>query len=143
MPIPASLNSQRKISGMDSRTPWDVEVFYDGDCPLCMREIRLLRRLDRRQRIRFTNLAFSGFDPKSVGKSREQLMDEIHGRLADGTWMTGVEVFRQLYAAVGFRSLVRCTRLPFISHGLEFGYRVFAKNRLWLTGRCSARSCQI
>ena len=37
-----------------SGVPVDVEVFYDGDCPLCTREIRLLRRLDRRGRIRFT-----------------------------------------------------------------------------------------
>ena len=27
------------------------EVFYDGECPLCVREIRMLRRLDRRGRI--------------------------------------------------------------------------------------------
>ena len=38
------------------------EVFYDGECPLCMREIRMLRRMDRRGRIRFTDIAAPGLD---------------------------------------------------------------------------------
>ena len=33
-------------------------------------------------------------------------MAQIHGRLPDGTWLQGVEVFRRLYAAIGFGSLV-------------------------------------
>ena len=69
-------------------------------------------------------------------------MDEIQGRLPDGNWITGVEVFRRLYTAVGFGPLVALTRLPGISHGLDAGYRVFARNRLRFTGRCEA-SCRI
>ncbi|MCA9152358.1 MAG: DUF393 domain-containing protein, partial [Planctomycetales bacterium] len=34
-----------------------VEVFYDGDCPLCKREIGFLQRRDRQGRIRFTDIA--------------------------------------------------------------------------------------
>ena len=30
-----------------------VKVWYDGACPLCLREIALMRRLDRRGRISF------------------------------------------------------------------------------------------
>ena len=55
----------------------------------------------------------------------------------DGTWVTGVEVFRRLYAAVGFGPVVRLTRLPLIKQMLNVGYTVFAKNRLKLTGRCT------
>ena len=73
----------------------------------------------------------------------QDFMDEIHGRLPDGQWITGVEVFRRLYAAVGLGPLVSLTRLPGISHGLEAGYQVFAKNRLRLTGRCDPSSCNV
>lgn len=117
------------------------EVFYDGDCPLCMREIRMLKRLDRARRIRFTNIAEPSFDPAFVGQTWSALMERIHGRLPDGTMVEGVEVFRRLYAAVGFERLVRLTRLPGISALLELAYRLFARNRLRLTGRCDA-SCQ-
>lgn len=124
-------------------TDFDIEVFYDGGCPLCRREIGLLRRWDRRHRIRFTDIDADGFDPAAVGKTMDELMAEIHGRLPDGSMITGVEVFRRLYSAVGFRWLVAPTRLPGISQLLEIGYRVFAKNRLRVTGRCAGGICQI
>ena len=120
-----------------------VEVFFDGDCPLCMREIRMLRRLDRRQQIQFTDIADAAFDAARYGKTHEEFMASIKGRGADGTWLEGVEVFRRLYAAVGLSPLVAITRVPGISHGLEAGYRWFSKNRLRLTGRCDDDACRV
>lgn len=120
-----------------------VEVFYDGDCPLCMREIRMLMRKDRAGRIAFTDIAAPGFDAAALGTSYDALMARIHGRLPDGTWITGVEVFRQLYAAIGFRRLVAVSRLPGLSHLLQLGYWLFAKNRLRLTGRCADGACEL
>ncbi len=121
----------------------DVEVFFDGDCPLCLREIRLLRRLDRRGRIGFVDIAAAGFDPAAVGVTWAALMDRIHARLPDGTIIDGVEVFRRLYAAVGFGALVAVTRLPGLSHALDAAYEVFAKHRLKWTGRCVDDACAV
>lgn len=120
-----------------------VEVFYDGDCPLCVREIRMLMRKDRAARIEFTNIAAPTFDATAYGTTQADLMARIQGRLPDGTWIEGVEVFRRLYGAVGFRRLVALTRLPGISHLLTLAYRVFAKNRLRLTGRCVDDTCAV
>lgn len=117
------------------------EVFYDGECPLCMREIRMLKKLDRKGRILFTDIAAPGFDPSSLGVDQDQLMARIHGRLPDGALIEGVEVFRQLYSAVGLSPLVAATRLPGVSHLLDRGYRWFAENRLHLTGRCESDRC--
>ena len=103
----------------------------------------MLRWMDRRQRIRFTDISTDEFSPEQFEKSMQDFMDEIHGRLPDGQWITGVEVFRRLYAAVGLGPLVSLTRLPGISHGLEAGYQIFAKNRLRLTGRCDTSSCDV
>jgi predicted DCC family thiol-disulfide oxidoreductase YuxK len=117
---------------------YDVEVFHDGACPLCAREIAALRRLDRRGRIRFTDIAAPGFDAAAVGVPWSALMDRIHGRLPDGALIEGVEVFRRLYAAVGFGPLVALTRLPGIAWLLDRAYGAFARRRLRLTGRCDA-----
>ena len=68
-------------------------------------------------------------------------MAQIHGRLPDGSWIRGVEVFRRLYAAVGFGPLVSLTRLPVISQLLDWGYSIFARNRFRLTGRCTKQTC--
>ena len=123
---------------------WVVEAFFDGDCPLCVREVGLLRRLDgARARIRWTDIASPEFDPAAYGKSLDELMDSMHGRLPDGTWIQGVEVFRRLYAAVGFGVLVAPTRLPGISWLADRAYEAFARNRLRLTGRCRDGVCSV
>jgi predicted DCC family thiol-disulfide oxidoreductase YuxK len=124
------------------------EVFYDGDCPLCLREIRLLRRLDRRGQVRFTDIAAPGFEPDAVGRTHDDLMARIHGReIGDdgvpGRWVEGVEVFRRLYAAVGFGPIVALTRLPGVRHVLDASYGWFARNRLHITGRCTTESCAV
>jgi predicted DCC family thiol-disulfide oxidoreductase YuxK len=124
-----------------SAPDFEVEVFYDGACPLCLREIEMLKRKDRRARIRFTDIAVASFDADALGIPWATLMDRIHGRLPDGTIIEGVEVFRRLYAAVGFGSLVAATRLPGVKQLLNASYQVFAKNRLRLTGRCNDESC--
>ncbi len=113
-----------------------VEVFYDGACPLCMREIRMLMRKDRDAKIEFTDIAAPTFDAAAVGTTMSELMAKIKGRRPDGSWIEGVEVFRQLYTAIGWGRVVAVTRLPGISQLLALGYRWFAKNRLRLTGRC-------
>lgn len=120
-----------------------IEVFYDGACPLCMREVDFLRALNRKGRIRFTDISGPLFTPSDYGKTLESFMVSIQGRLSSGQWIEGVEVFRQLYAAVGFGPLVALSRLPGISWVLDRAYAVFARNRLRLTGRCSEGACEV
>jgi predicted DCC family thiol-disulfide oxidoreductase YuxK len=122
---------------------WQVEVFFDGECPLCRREIEMLRRRDRSAQIRFTDIAAPGFDAAELGLEPQALMNRIHGRLPDGQIIEGVEVFRRLYAAVGFGGIVRLSRAPGVSQLFDAAYTLFAKNRLRLTGRCADGACAI
>lgn len=126
----------------DSLKTEQIEVFFDGGCPLCLREINFLKRRDVHSRIKFTDIDSPSTQLAAYGKSYEELMARIYGRLPDGTWITGVEVFRRLYCAVGFGPIVMLTRLPVISQLLDFGYYLFAKNRLRLTGRCTSQTCE-
>lgn len=122
---------------------YSVEVFYDGECPLCLREINMLRRLDRKQRIRFSDITAADFDAEALGTTYAALMQRIQARLPSGEWISGVEVFRQLYAAVGFGPVVALTRLPGLRQGLDYAYGRFAENRLKWTGRCTPDGCAI
>jgi predicted DCC family thiol-disulfide oxidoreductase YuxK len=119
------------------------EVFYDGDCPLCTREIRMLMRKTPAGRVRFTNIAAPNFDAASLDLTYDDLMAKIHGRMPDGQIVVGPEVFRQLYAAIGWKRLVAMSRWPGISDLVSLGYRLFAANRLRLTGRCNQQGCQV
>jgi predicted DCC family thiol-disulfide oxidoreductase YuxK len=120
---------------------FEIEVFFDGKCPLCTREIALLRKLDRGRRIRFTDIAEPAFDPAGIGVSMQTLMARIHGRLPDGTLVEGVEVFRRVYDAVGLRFIATVTRWPGVALLAELAYSVFARNRLRLTRRCDEAGC--
>jgi len=121
----------------------EIEVFFDGGCPLCLQEVNFLKRRDRQGKITFTDIDAADFCPENCGKTYDELMARMHGRLPDGTWITGVEVFRRLYSAIGLGRLVTLTRLPIISQIMDLGYHIFAKNRLRLTGRCSAKTCSV
>ena len=123
--------------------PWNVEVFYDGECPLCTREIGMLRRWDKKKKIRFTDIMDPAFDANQFGLTHDDFMSQIRGRLPDGRMIVGMEVFRQLYSNVGYRWLVAPTRLPIIKQICDLGYWVFAKNRLRLTGRCKDGQCKV
>ncbi|MFO0936338.1 MAG: DUF393 domain-containing protein [Gemmataceae bacterium] len=121
----------------------EIEVFFDGGCPLCLREINFLKGRDRHEKIIFTDIDAADFRPEDCGKTYDELMSKMHGRLPDGAWITGVEVFRRLYSAIGLGPLVTLTRLPVISQIMDIGYRIFAKNRLRLTGRYIGPSCSV
>lgn len=132
------------IAREQASNAYEIEVFYDGECPLCRREISFLRQRDQgRGRIRFTDIADPAFRVVDDGITLDTLMAEIHGRLPDGEWVRGVEVFRRLYAAIGFGPVVLVTRLPGVSHFLGWAYQVFARNRLRWTGRCQGATCTL
>ena len=75
MNIPSAEQSGATQSGDDShpaaasgpQEEYDIEVFYDGECPFCRREIAMLKVLDRHHRIRATDIAASDFDRASLG----------------------------------------------------------------------------
>jgi predicted DCC family thiol-disulfide oxidoreductase YuxK len=125
----------------------DFRILYDGECPLCVREISMLRRLDRgRGRLDCEDIAAPGFDAARYGRTQHELMARIHGVLPDGTVIEGVEVFRRAYAAVGLGWLVAPTRWPLLRPLADAAYRWFARNRLRLTGRtevCDSDRCAV
>lgn len=106
--------------------PVKVEVWYDGGCPLCQREIALMRLLDRRGRIRFTDLT----DP-AIGcpVDRAVLLQRFHAREA-GVLLSGAAAFAAMWRAVPLLwPLGQLARFPLIGHLLEWGYVRFLRIR--------------
>lgn len=122
----------------------EIEAFFDDRCHLCHTEVNLLRRWDRRSKIKFIDISDPNFRPELYGKTLEEFMAEMHARLPDGRWIKGVEVFRRLYSLVGVGLPVAVSRWPVISQMLEIGYWGFAKVRLRLPRRrCEDGTCQV
>jgi predicted DCC family thiol-disulfide oxidoreductase YuxK len=126
-------------------TPYPLTVFFDGACPICDREIALMKRLDGRRRLAFCDFSRSDYDTASINISPTELGRVIHARWADGNVITGVEVFRAMWEAVGLGVLAKLSRLSLVEPLVLNAYAWFARNRLRLTGRshaCTGEACR-
>ena len=104
-----------------------MKVWYDGACPLCLREIALMRRLDRRGAISFVDVA-AGADP-SCPVDRAALLARFHAE-EDGMVLSGAAAFAAMLRAIPLlRPLGLAARWQPVLRGLEAAYLGFLKVR--------------
>ena len=80
-----------------STTMSELLVWFDGDCPLCQREIALMRRLDRRRAIQFTDV--SRTEAADCPIDRATLLARFHAR-EDGRVLSGAAAFAAMWRAI-------------------------------------------
>ena len=123
-------------------TRHQIEILIDGECPLCRREAALLQRLDRgRGRLKLTDISDMTLISFEYGVTHAEAMSTIHGVREDGKLVTGMEVFRGAYRAVGLGWVLAPTGWPLFRPFFDLLYRSFARHRLRLTGRCADERC--
>lgn len=104
-----------------------VKVWYDGACPLCLREIAVMRRLDRRGRITFVDVA-QGAD-FSCPIDRAALLARFHAE-EDGVIHSGAAAFAAMWRAIPLlRPLGLAARSPAVLRVLEAAYLRFLRVR--------------
>ncbi len=106
-----------------------IDIFYDGACAMCRRQIARMSKLDRAGRLRMHDITAPTFRASDWGRDPDELLREVHARLEDGTWVGGVEVFRSVLADAGFGPLVGLSRLPGVAPILDRVYRRVARTR--------------
>jgi predicted DCC family thiol-disulfide oxidoreductase YuxK len=116
---------------------WQIQLLYDGECPLCMREVNFLRKRDAgRGLVAFVDIADERYTPEAHGGiDYETAMGRIHAVLPDGTLVKNVEVFRRVYEILGMGWIYAATKLPVIGAIVDTLYGIWANWRLTLTGR--------
>lgn len=116
---------------------WRIQLLYDGECPLCMREVNFLKKRDAgRGLVAFVDIADEGYTPEAHGGINfETAMGRIHAVLPDGTVIKNVEVFRRVYEILGMGWIYAVTKLPIVGSIVDSVYGVWANWRLALTGR--------
>ena len=107
-----------------------VTVWYDSACPLCRREIALMRRLDRRGRIDFVDLDSAATcltDPATM-------LARLHAR-EDGEMRSGAAAFAAMWRQIPLlRPLGLAARHPWVLAVLERAYLGFLRLRPRLQG---------
>jgi predicted DCC family thiol-disulfide oxidoreductase YuxK len=104
-----------------------LKVWYDGACPLCLREIALMRRLDARGAIDFVDVS-QGADPACPVDQRA-LLARFHAE-ENGQIVSGAAAFAAMWRAIPLlRPLGLLARNRLVLRWLEAAYLRFLKVR--------------
>lgn len=104
----------------------NVTVWYDGSCPLCLREIALMRRLDRGGSIHFIDAAGA---EAVCPVDRSDLLARFHAA-ENGVMLSGASAFAAMWRAIPLlRPLGLAARNRWVLALLERSYLIFLRFR--------------
>jgi predicted DCC family thiol-disulfide oxidoreductase YuxK len=104
-----------------------LTVWYDGACPLCIREIALMRRLDKHRAIDFVDVAPAN---AACPIDRTLLLARFHAQETGGPVLSGAAAFAAMWRAIPLlRPLGLLARNRTVLALLECTYTAFLKVR--------------
>jgi predicted DCC family thiol-disulfide oxidoreductase YuxK len=109
-----------------------IEVFHDGDCPVCRLEIAFYRRVDRTARIAWTDIVQLADHELPRGRTRADLLGRFHvrelGAARDSDWHVGVDAFARIWRELpGFRLFHWIFAVPGIRQLSQIAYLGFIR----------------
>lgn len=130
---------------MYNKVKWPLTLYFDGECPICAREIKLLREHAVDDRLFFVDISSSEFDASELGFKLEHMQSLLHARFADGRWVTGLDATLWSWRAAGLGVWATPLTWSALRPLFEFGYRLFCRLRphlAWLPHPDGARRCR-
>ena len=124
---------------MTHASTWNV--YFDGLCPLCSREIDHYRKQRGAESLRFVDITAADFNAEAEGVDPIAVHKEMHVKTSDGRLVTGVDAFIEIWKVLpryGFAA--RLAQKSFIKPTLDFGYHIFAAVRPYLPRK--AQGCE-
>ena len=99
-----------------------VKVWFDSACPLCAREISIMRKLDWFNKVDFVDVLSTPDCPTQ----REHLLERFHAQRHGGPLLSGAAAFALLWRSLPLlRPLGEIARIPFVLRILEILYLKF------------------
>ncbi|QCB44635.1 DUF393 domain-containing protein [Hydrogenophaga sp. PAMC20947] len=115
---------------MPDTYPTTPTVYFDGECPVCSREIAMYRRQPGAETVQWVDVARC--EPSDMGPdlSRAAALARLHLRRVDGSLVSGAQAFTLLWRTLPrWAWLGRLMGTPLGLWLLEMGYRVFLRVR--------------
>jgi len=113
---------------VDETTP--LTVYYDGECPLCTKEIGWYQKQKGADSIEWCDVSQSGEDTVAPDLCTTDALRRFHVRKSDGSLVNGASAFSELWSYLPrFKLLGAFSKLPLITQLAEVLYRVFLKIR--------------
>ncbi|WP_038173462.1 thiol-disulfide oxidoreductase DCC family protein [Vibrio pacinii] len=123
-----------------------LTIFYDGLCPLCVKEMNSLHRHDKNHAIKLVDTQSSDMQHyPTIDKHRAGQI--LHGLKQDGELLLGLDVTYYAWKLVGKGWLYAPLRWSVVKPLADWAYLKFARNRYrWsklLTGKskCEGGQC--
>ena len=127
-------------SGASPAVAPTLTAFFDGDCPLCRREIDHYRSCVGAERIKWVDINQDRDALAAHDLSYHDAMARFHVRDSSGQWYTGAQAFTEIWARLArWPWLAPAFRLPGVTWIASPAYAAFARWRL--RHRCRAGSC--
>lgn len=99
-----------------------LKVWFDSGCPLCAREISIMRKLDWFNRVDFIDV----LSAEECPIQRDTLLARFHSQSLDGPLLSGAAAFALLWRSLPLlRPLGELARVPFVLRVLERLYLRF------------------
>ncbi len=125
----------------------ELIIFFDGGCPLCVKEMRHLKRLDKEGRIQFENVNEPDFSQRYPQVDVAKANQYLHGQVSSGDMIYGLDVTHEAWSLVGKGWMIAPLRWPVIRWFADKTYLFFARNRnrisKLLTGKERCAQCSI
>jgi predicted DCC family thiol-disulfide oxidoreductase YuxK len=110
----------------------NASLYYDGNCPLCSKEIAVLKHLTS-EHIDFIDIHQTN-DPQLP--SKDILLQRLHLRKSNGDWLLGLDATAYAWAHTPYRMLFTLLRTwPFRSIA-DFAYTYWADQRFKKRYQC-------
>ena len=137
-----------------------LTIFYDGYCPLCVKEMRHLKKLDESQKLTLVDVNEEDFASQYPEIDPQYALTKLHGYLfhedrkseshraeSHKSLITGLDVTYHAWRMVGRGWLVAPLRWPLIRWFSDKAYLWFAKHRntisQWVTGQPRCERCKL
>ncbi|MEI6239251.1 MAG: DUF393 domain-containing protein [Planctomycetia bacterium] len=125
-------------------TPDRDTVLYDGQCVFCRRRVANLRRVDLWHRLAFTSLHDENVARDFPEVPRERLLEEMIVVDTHGHVRGGATALRYLSRTLPLLwPLAPFLHIPGSLPAWNWLYRLVARNRMLLGGRCDDGTCRL
>ena len=124
-----------------------LAVFYDGWCPLCVKEMRHLRKIDSHRLITMVDVRSDDAMQAYPKIDTERAIQKLHALDSDGRLLLGLDATHACWDAVGKGWMTGWLRWPGVRRVADASYWFFAKHRnviaKVLTGQAQCQHCSL
>lgn len=122
-----------------------LKVYYDGQCPLCSREIDHYRNKDTYQRLSFIDITQASFNAELEGLDPKKIHSVFHIKTPTNKVLTGVDGFVAIWNELEiWRPMAIAATSKLGAPIFKWVYSLFAMARPYLPKKdCKEGSCQV